>query len=228
MSKPPIEFNFAIFLLSFMVITLINSNPALFGQSDNMSEHMTPVEEGQMGEGEGEAGDGEKLVSSLSEWIGVFSIGMMAGLLVFKTDASSGDNRPLERKKRIIMSIAILSLSVGAIHILLVQEHSKESILWGIFFLISGIAQIVFGIIIAFVRENKTSTILYYVGIIGNALLVGTFILVRLVTPPFSPENAPVNELEPNSIITLIIEVSMVILLGYIVKYKDKTKDVIK
>src|SRR4051794_16159574 len=112
MSKSPIEFNFAIFLLSFMAITLINSNPALFGQSDNMPEHMTPVEEGQMGEGEGEAGDGEKLVSSLSEWIGVFSIGMIAGLLVFKTNASSGDNRPLERKKRIIMSIAILSLSV--------------------------------------------------------------------------------------------------------------------
>jgi hypothetical protein len=227
MGKPPIEFNFAMFLLSFMVIALININPALFGQS--MPDHMAPVEEGQMGEGEGEAGDGEKLISSLSEWVGIFSIGMAAGLLVFKTNASPGDNRPLERKKRIIiMSIAILSLSVGAIHLLLVQEHSKESIWWGVFFLISGIAQIVFGIIMPLARKPKTTMALCYTGIIGNALLVGTFILVRLVTPPFSPENAPINELEPNGIITLIIETLIVILLSYVIKYKEKTKEIVR
>lgn len=154
---------------------------------------------------------------------------MVGGLLVFKTNSSSPSNiQPLERRKRIITSIAILSLSVGAIHLLLVQEHSKESIWWGIFFLISGIAQIVYGIIMLFARKPKTNTILYYIGIIGNALLVGTFILVRLVTPPFSPENTPVNELEPNGIITLIIETLIVVLLCYIVNFKGESKKIMK
>jgi hypothetical protein len=96
--------------------------------------------------------------------------------------------------------------------------------LWGIFFLISGISQIVFGIIIVFVKNPKISNLLYYIGIIGNALLILIFIFVRLFTPPFSPERAPVNEFEPNGVITIIIEILIVIFLAYIVKFKEGIK----
>ena len=59
-------------------------------------------------------------------------------------------------------------------------------------------------------------------------MLVITFILVRLVVPPFSPEGTPINELEPNGIITLIIEMILVILMAYQLKHKDKIKENIK
>jgi hypothetical protein len=89
--------------------------------------------------------------------------------------------------------------------------------------LISGIAQIAFGIIIAFVKNPKINNILlYYIGLIGNALLVLIFIFVRLFTPPFSPGGTPVNELDPNGIITLIIEILIAVLLVYVIRLKKK------
>lgn len=217
-------FSSALLLLLFMTIMHISNNSPLFGQSESMSEEMAADEAG------GEEGGGiGKHISSITEWTGMFSLGIITGLLASKTNPLLSNNGlSFGRRKRIITSIAILSLSVGAIHLLLVQEHSKESIWWGIFFLISGIAQIVYGIIMLFARKPKTNSILYYIGIIGNALLVGTFILVRLVIPPFSPENAPVNELEPNGIITLIIETLIVVLLCYIVNFKEESKKIMK
>jgi len=75
--------------------------------------------------------------------------------------------------------------------------------------LISGIAQIAFGIIIAFVKNPKINNILYYTGTFGNALAAFKFIFVRLFTPSFSPEGTQVNELDYNGIITLTIEILM-------------------
>ena len=49
--------------------------------------------------------------------------------------------------------------------------------------------------------------LLYFFGIAGNALLIGIFVKVRLFTQPFSPEAAPINELEPNGIITVMTQV---------------------
>jgi hypothetical protein len=100
----------------------------------------------------------------------------------------------------------------------------KESFMWGIPFLISGIAQIIFGIIIILGEEllpiNKL--ISYYFGIVGNTLLVGIFVFVRLFTPPFSSEAAPINELEPNGIITIITEIVLIVLLAYLIKSTSK------
>jgi hypothetical protein len=126
------------------------------------------------------------------------------------------------RSIRIInISIAILSISAGIIHLLLIQEHMKESFMWGISFLISGIAQVIFGIIIIILGEELSpinKSILYYFGIVGNALLVGIFVFVRLFTPPFSTEGAPINELEPNGVITIITEIFLIVLLAYLIK----------
>jgi hypothetical protein len=42
--------------------------------------------------------------------------------------------------------------------------------------------------------------------------------LARLFTPPFSTEAAPINELEPNGIITIITEIVLIFLLAYLLK----------
>src|SRR5919109_4114079 len=119
------------------------------------------------------------------------------------------------------ISIAILSFSADIIHLLLIEEHMKEAFMWGIFFLISGIAQLIFGIIIIMIGKELSpinKSILYYFGIIGNTLLVGIFVLARLFPPPFSTEAAPINELKPNGIITIITEVLLIVLLAYLIK----------
>lgn len=204
----------SLLLLFFLTCLVIDSNSVIFGQSESMSKQMSMDSIGGVS------------ISSLTEWIGIFSIGIIVGLLAFKTH-SSNDIRTVDRK-RIILSVAILSLSVGAIHLLLIQEHAKESVWWGVIFTISGIAQIGFGIIILFIKRRQFNILWYYIGSIGNTLLVVTFILVRVFTPPFSPEGNPINELQPNGIITLIIEIIIVILLTYILKIKEEVNRIIK
>jgi hypothetical protein len=121
-----------------------------------------------------------------------------------------------------------LSSSAGLIHILLIQEHAQESALWGLFFLITGFAQVIFAVIIVLILEKRLSLLnnpaLYYIGIIGNVLLVGIFVFARLTVPPSSPEEAPVNEMEPNGIITIIIEAFTIILLLYTTKLTNKSQ----
>lgn len=215
MNRSTIQFTVAaLLLLFFLTCLVIGSNSVIFGQSESMSRQMSMESIGGVS------------ISSLTNWIGIFSTGIIVGLLAFKTN-NSNDIRSLERK-RIILSVAILSLSVGTIHLLLIQEHAKESFWWGVIFTISGIAQIGFGLIILFIKRRQFNTLWYYIGSIGNTLLVVTFVLVRVFTPPFSPEGTPINELEPNGIITLVMEIIIVILLTYILIFKEEVKRIMK
>ena len=193
--------------------------------SSGVSENMVKDHDDSMNMTEGNPI--EQLISPITEWLGFFSLGMVAGLFVFnnKPDKRIDNQDNKTRSRNLIIAISILSVSVGIIHVLLVPEHSQESSIWGMIFLVSGLAQIGFGIALLLVREHSLRNILYYIGIIGNSMLVITFVLVRLVTPPFSSEVTPINELEPNGIITLIIEIILVILMAYQLKQKDLTKE---
>jgi biotin transporter BioY len=168
----------------------------------------------------------DNIISPLTEWVGVFALGITVGLvsiLRYKSNNSKSTSIRI-----IIISIAILSMSAGIIHLLLIQEHMEESFIWGIFFLISGIAQIIYSIFIIIVAE-KLSPLnnkwpLYYFGIAGNALLVGIFVMARLFTPSFSSEAAPINELEPNGIVTIITEIFLIVLLAYLIKSSSRSQ----
>ena len=168
----------------------------------------------------------DNIISPLTEWVGVFALGITAGLV--STLRYKSNNSKSTSIRIIINSIAILSMSAGIIHLLLVQEHMEESFIWGISFLISGIAQIIYSIFIIIVAE-KLSPLnnkwpLYYFGIAGNALLVGIFVIARLFTLPFSSEAAPINELEPNGILTIITEIFLIVLLAYLIKSSTKSQ----
>ena len=200
-------------LFLFTSVTTFGGNYKVFAQSENDENNsMSPMKE-------------DDIISPSTEWIGIFALGITVGLV------SSLGYKPVYSKSRSIsitnLSIAILSISAGIIHLLLIQEHMKESFMWGISFLISGIAQLIFGIIIILMGGKLSpinKSILYYFGIIGNALLVGIFVLARLFTPPFSTEAAPINELEPNGIITIITEILLVVLLAYLIKSISKSQ----
>ena len=204
------------FLLSTSITTFIGTHE-VFAQSEEEKNTNNTNMDSMKGD--------NNIISPLTEWVGVFALGATVGLV------SSLGYKPVYSKSRSIsitnLSIAILSISAGIIHLLLIQEHMKEAFMWGVFFLITGIAQLIFGIIII-IMGGKLSpinkSILYYFGIVGNTLLVGIFVLVRLITPPFTSEGAPINELEPNGIITIIIEILLVVLLAYLLKSTNKIK----
>jgi hypothetical protein len=71
------------------------------------------------------------VISPLTEWIGIFALGITAGLV---SPLRYISNYPKNTSIRITnISIAILSISAGIIHLLLIEEHMKEAFMWGIF-----------------------------------------------------------------------------------------------
>ena len=175
-------------------------------------------------EGGAEAADS---ISHITEDIGIFAIGISLGLLILPLiNRRSTTTIPnLMTRKNIFISIAALTMAAGIIHILLVKEHMEESYMWGIGFLVMGISQIIYGGVFIIFADNLRRLLkrammfsLYSIGIIGNTLLVAIFVYVRLFVPPFSPEAIPVNEIEVNGILTVVMEIFIVGLLVYLVK----------
>src|SRR5215210_4466953 len=103
----------------------------------------------------------------------------------------------------------------------------EEPYIWGIGFLVMGILQLIYGgVFIMLVktqgrlkkRRRMVLVSIYSLGIIGNIVFVAIFIYSRLFVPPFSPEGVPVNELEINGILTVIIELLITGLLVYLLQ----------
>lgn len=178
----------------------------------------------------GEEGGGRQAAESIShvtEDVGIFAIGISLGLLILPLIDRRWYNHDsnLMARKNIFISIAALTMAAGVIHILLVKEHMEESYMWGIGFLVMGISQLIYGGVFIMFTDNlrrllKRAVVLslYSIGIIGNTLLVAIFVYVRLFVPPFSHEVIPVNEIEVNGILTVVIEIFIVGLLVYLVK----------
>jgi hypothetical protein len=203
------------FLLSTIISTLGDDNYQAFAQSEASKIDMNSMNQDN---------NNNDIISPLTEWVGIFALGITVGLvssLKYKSNYSNLRNIGI-----ITISVTILSISAGIIHLLLIQEHMKESFMWGIFFLVSGIGQIIFGIIISIIDKLSPikKSMLYYFGIIGNTLLVGIFVFVRLFPPPFSSEASPLNELQPNGIIIIITEILTIVLLAYLVRSYSSIK----
>src|SRR4051794_18701880 len=100
------HFNAVLLLLLLLTtIVLISNNFLVFGQSNgSSSEQMSTTAAGQMNGGEMEG----NLISSVTEWIGIFALGIVVGLLSFNIKISDNVTAFVKRRK-IILSIAILS-----------------------------------------------------------------------------------------------------------------------
>ena len=172
------------------------------------------------------------LITSITEWTGIAALAMTVGVILAgginiiprnNTDSRKSYSS-MRTKVSIFTLIGMLSIAVGLIHILLVNEHMTESYIWGIAFLAMGIPQLGYGILMIFAERLGTTTrkVLYEIGIAGNMLLVFVLISVRLFVPPFSPEETPVRELELNGVLTVVIELFIVALLTYLVKERKQ------
>ena len=174
-----------------------------------------------------------QIITSVTEWTGIGALTITTGVLLLlgnniiptKKANNRNTHRIMETKVSIFTLIGILSISVGIIHILLVNEHMIESYVWGLP-LAMGVPQLGYGIVMIFAERlgTNTRTVLYKMGIAANVLFVIIFIYVRLFVPPFSPEATPVRELEPNGILTVVIELFIIALLAYLAKEKKQEK----
>jgi hypothetical protein len=175
-----------------------------------------------------------QIITFITEWIAIGALIITTGvLLLFENNTIPTKNanyrnahRIMDTKVSIFTLIGILSIYVGIIHILLFNEHMAESYFWGIASLAMGVPQLGYGIVMIFAERLGTNTknVFYKMGIAANVLFVTMFIYVRLFMPPFSPEATPVKELEPNGILTVVIELFIIALLAYLAKEKKQEK----
>jgi MFS family permease len=208
-----------------IAIVILSAIPMLAFAQGGGDREMAMNNSGEEGGG-AEAADS---ISHITEDVGIFAIGVSLGLLILPliNRRSTTTTIPnLMARKNIFISIAALTMAAGIIHILLVKEHMEESYMWGIGFLVMGITQLIYGGVLIIFADNLRKRLLkraavlslYSIGIIGNTLLVAIFVYVRLFIPPFSPEAIPVNEIEVNGILTVVMEIFIVGLLVYLVK----------
>jgi hypothetical protein len=174
------------------------------------------------------------LISHSTEDVGIFAIGVSLGLLILpliNRRRNTNTNPNLMAEKNIYISVAVLTMAAGIIHILLIKEHMEESYMWGIGCIAMGISQLIYGGVFILFANNlrrlfKGSVVmsLYSIGIIGSILLAAIFVYVRLFVPPFSPEAIPVNEIEFNGIFTVTMKIFIVGLLVYLAK-RERVKE---
>jgi hypothetical protein len=103
------QFNAVLLLLLFFTtIMLISNNFIIFGQSDeNTSVRMSTTQAVQMNGGQIEG----NIITPVTEWLGIFALGIVTGLLVFNTKISDNVTLYVKRRK-IILSVAMLSLRI--------------------------------------------------------------------------------------------------------------------
>lgn len=83
--------------------------------------------------------------------------------------------------KNLIAWSAVATILAGAIHLIIVPEHWGHAPAHGLFFLIVGFLQIVWGIAV----WRKPSTRLYYVGVVMAGWLIVLYVLTRVFPAPF-------------------------------------------
>ena len=93
---------------------IVNSQDIL-AQNESALEHMVGDHAAGMDMTEGNPV--EKSISPITEWLGFFSLGMVAGLFVFKIkpDKRIDNQGKKTRSRNLIIAIVILSVSVGII-----------------------------------------------------------------------------------------------------------------
>ena len=84
--------------------------------------------------------------------------------------------------RRLIILSAIMTILAGIIHLILVPLHMEHAPAHGLFFLLVGMAQIVWGIMM----WRQPTLRLYYFGAIMAGWLIVLYIVTRLLPAPFS------------------------------------------
>jgi hypothetical protein len=91
---------------------------------------------------------------------------------------------PVTIRPYLLGSLASLSVGAAAIHFAVVFEHFAEYTLYGVFFLVISWAQIIWPVILLW----RPSRLWLWLGIAGNAAVIGVYVVSRTAGLPFGPD----------------------------------------
>jgi hypothetical protein len=143
---------------------------------------------------------------------GVF-VGAVGALLVFAT--LFVDTEPngvvLRRGQRtgsgpLTVSLVALSAAAGTIHLTVASDHFAEYFLYGLFFVVVGIAQVAWAVLVAIAGPAERLLTLS----LGNALVVLLWIASRTTGVPIGPSAAGPERVGYADVVTTVFEVALV------------------
>lgn len=121
--------------------------------------------------------------------------------------------------KNIILfySAAVCTFIAGILHLTLVPNAIDRNVNNGIFFLISGLAQIFW--VVPLIRH--WGKVWYYVGIAGTLVLIIMWIITRIPDNPITSRGGPIGE---TAIVVEVFQVAFIVLSIFIL-IKDRKAD---
>ncbi len=106
-----------------------------------------------------------------------------------------------------LYSAAGLSALAGLLHLLVTPEHFEEWIGYGLFFLIAGLAQVFFAVVLLRQPANRN---LLLAGIAGNALIVGLWVVTRTLGIPLGPAAGEVEAIGAVDTVSKLAELALI------------------
>jgi hypothetical protein len=132
------------------------------------------------------------------------------------------------RARRLERVAAWASLGAGAVHGLLVRDHFEEWWGYGLFFLLAGLVQLLFGLALLTDAVNPRDTgaqwhrvrrAVYAIGLVGNVGLVALYVVTRTTGIPFlGPEAGEVEAVSPIDLVAKALEAVAVVALALLLR----------
>lgn len=94
-------------------------------------------------------------------------------------------SRAIGRHGLIVFGVAVLSAGAAAIHFAVAKGHFDEYFLFGLFFVLSGIAQLVWAVLIL----SRPSRFFIALGAVGNLLIAALWAVDRIWGVPIGPKH---------------------------------------
>jgi hypothetical protein len=143
-------------------------------------------------------------------------LGAGGALLVFSTlfvdvephRVSFGDTRAAPRAGfgPLTASLVALSGAAGTIHLTVAAGHFGEDVLFGLFFVVAGVAQVAWAAIVAIAGSGDRLLMLS----IGNALIVALWVASRTTGVPIGPKPGVPEQVGYADVLTTVFEVALV------------------
>jgi hypothetical protein len=92
--------------------------------------------------------------------------------------------RVLSRYGVTVFGVALLSAGAAAIHFAVADGHFAEYFLFGLFFVLSGIAQLVWAVLVVF----RPAPLVLWLGALGNLAIVAVWAVDRIWGLPLGPD----------------------------------------
>jgi hypothetical protein len=128
----------------------------------------------------------------------------MSAPVLLGEDARTG---PATARPYLLGWLAALSVGAAAIHFAVVFEHFAEYMLYGVFFLVISWAQVIWPAVLLW----RPSRSWLWLGIAGNAIVLGVYVASRTAGLPYGPDLHEVEQVGALDVVSCTLEAALII-----------------